>query len=233
MEAGDAPASHHFPSSVEDHYRMIYFEAIDVLASCLKDRFAQDDFEMYATLEQVLLKGAKGESFEIELAKCSDFYGADFNVPNLRAQLQTLAIQIRTAYPDTDCLLSDIVGYFKILSKAEISLLSQVVILIKLIIVMPATNAVNERSFSAMRRLKNYLRSRMDEARLNHLMILHVHKARTDSLNMINVANAFVASDHRQEIFGTFSELDLSRTSVLQKSRATQTSSVKCEEKWC
>ena len=41
---------------------MIYFEAIDVLASCLKDRFAQDDFEIYATLEQVLLKGAKGES---------------------------------------------------------------------------------------------------------------------------------------------------------------------------
>lgn len=95
---------------------------------------------------------------------------------------------------------------------------------------MPATNATRERSFSAMRRLKSYLRSRMHEARLNHLMVLHVHKSKTDSLNLIRVANNFVASAaRRQTVLGTFSELDVSRTHVLQKSRATQTSAVKVD----
>ena len=43
-------------------------------------------------------------------------------------------------------------------------------------LVMPATNAVSERSFSALKRVKTYLRSNTGEVRLNHLMLLHVHK---------------------------------------------------------
>ena len=42
--------------------------------------------------------------------------------------------------------------------------------------VMPATSAVSERSFSALKRVKTYLRSTVGEGRLNHLMVLHVHK---------------------------------------------------------
>ena len=242
MEVGDAQSSRHFPSCAEDHYRTIYFEAIDILTSCLKDRFAQPDFETYAQLEQVLLKGAKGENCENELAQSSKFYGNDFDVSILKAQLQILAIQIKAVHPDNDFLLSDIVKYFKTLSKPQVSLLSQVALLLKLILVMPATNAVSERSFSAMRRLKYYLRSNIGKDRLNHMMLLHVHKTRTDSLNMIQIANSFAASEHRQRIFGTFSDIDLSGASVLQKSRATQTSALKtyseetshkCQEKLC
>ena len=48
---------------------------------------------------------------------------------------------------------------------------------------MPATNAVSKRSFSAMKGLKTYLRSTTSDCRLNHLMVLHVRKDRTDSLN--------------------------------------------------
>ena len=42
-------------------------------------------------------------------------------------------------------------------------------------LVMPATNAVSERSFSALKRVKAYQRSITGEGRLNHLMLLHVH----------------------------------------------------------
>ena len=48
--------------------------------------------------------------------------------------------------------------------------------LAKLVLVMPATNAVSERCFSAMRRLKTYLRSSMGQSRLNHIMILSTYK---------------------------------------------------------
>ena len=47
---------------------------------------------------------------------------------------------------------------------------------------MPATNAVSERSFSALRRIKSYLRANMSQERLNQSMVLHVHKHLTDPL---------------------------------------------------
>ena len=75
----------------------------------------------------------------------------------------------------------------------------------KLITVMPATNASSERSFSAMRRVKSYLRSTMTQERLNHLMMLHIHKDITDSIDLSDVANDFVRNcEHRSNIFGKF-----------------------------
>ena len=74
-----------------------------------------------------------------------------------------------------------------------------------LIIVVPSTNAVGERSFSAMRRVKTYLRSTMGQQRLNHLLLLHVHKNYTDDLNLAAIAYRFVElSSYRLEIFGKF-----------------------------
>jgi len=57
---------------------------------------------------------------------------------------------------------------------------------------MPASNAMSEHSFSTLRRVKTYLRSTMRQDRLNYLMILHVHKERTDALDLKEVANEFV-----------------------------------------
>ena len=88
-------------------------------------------------------------------------------------------------------------------STVENELLSEVCKLINLILVMPATNAVSERSFSSLRRIKTYLRSTMHQNRLNHLMILHVHKHLTDDIDIKSVANEFVAgSEHCLTLFG-------------------------------
>lgn len=232
FEVGDGEISHHFPSCVQEHYRPIYFEAIDTLATCLKDRFAQADFEMYAKLEQILVKGAKAECVDEELEECGSFYGTDFDVNVLKTQLLTLSVQVKADHPDIDrLLLSDMIRHFRALSKPQISLLSQVARLLKLIIVMPATNAVSERSFSAMRRLKTYLRTSMGEERLNNLMLLHVNKSRTDSLDMLGVANRFANTPHRRAIFGIFSAIDRANTTVMKKTRATQTQAADKKEK--
>ena len=83
--------------------------------------------------------------------------------------------------------------------------MDQVCTLLKLILIMPDTNATSERSFSALRRLKTYLRSSMSQQRLNHLMLLHVHKERTDALDLEEAAREFIVnSEHRQRIFGAF-----------------------------
>ena len=88
--------------------------------------------------------------------------------------------------------------------------MSQVVILAKLLLVMPATNAVSERSFSALKRVKTYLRGSMKDKRLNNLMILHIHKEKTDAMDLVEVANKFVEwKDNRNQIFGKFTKYDI------------------------
>ena len=62
------------------------------------------------------------------------------------------------------------------------------------------------RSFSAMRRIKSYLRSTMSQGRLNYIMVLSVHKDLTDKMNLVDVANNFVsASENHLRVFGHFS----------------------------
>ena len=54
--------------------------------------------------------------------------------------------------------------------QAQRDLLDKVVNIMKLILVMPATNSTSERSFSALRRVKTYLRSTMGHKGLNDLL---------------------------------------------------------------
>ena len=50
---------------------------------------------------------------------------------------------------------------------------------------VPVTTATAERTFSAMRRIKMYLRSTMTQERLNHSFMLNAHKSRVDNLDLI------------------------------------------------
>ena len=70
---------------------------------------------------------------------------------------------------------------------------------------MPATNAISERSFSVMRRVKSYLRSTMWQERLNHVMVLNIYKEQLDKLDLVAIANEFVGeSEYHKRFFGTF-----------------------------
>ena len=53
-------------------------------------------------------------------------------------------------------------------SVAQRALINSVVLKFKIILVIPATNATSEHSFSALKRIKSYLRSTMSQSRLNH-----------------------------------------------------------------
>ena len=65
-------------------------------------------------------------------------------------------------------------------------------IIAKLIILMQATNAVSERSFSPSREIYTYLLPTMTKIRLNSAIILNTYKERTDELNLIDMANGFM-----------------------------------------
>ena len=68
---------------------------------------------------------------------------------------------------------------------------------------MPATNAISERSFSAFKSVKTYLRTTMTQRRLNHLL-LHVHKDKTDNIDLKEILNDSVCNENRVSVFGQF-----------------------------
>ena len=67
----------------------------------------------------------------------------------------------------------------------------------------------SERSFSALRRVKTFLRTTMTQLRLNNSMILFVHSNLTDKINLVELGNEFIrGSEHRQTLFGKFTLTD-------------------------
>lgn len=61
----------------------------------------------------------------------------------------------------------------------------------KLQLVIPATNAVSERSFTALKRVKKFFCATTGDARLDRLMMLHVYRVKTDNIDHVTAANEF------------------------------------------
>lgn len=182
----------------EDYYKPIYFEAFDTVIARIKDRFDQEGYHKYSKLEKLLMKKCDEESSDDVL----DFYGDDFVKDDLLAQLDNFHANHSF---DPGFSIHDVFLVFKNMSEGERALLKEVVKLARLILVLPATNAVSERSFSAMRRTKNYLRTTMSQQRFNSLMLLHINKDYTDKLDLCIVGNEFRdVKDYRKSKFPTF-----------------------------
>ena len=176
-----------YASSPYAYYKTVYYEALDLIINCTKSRFDQPGYRVYRQLQDLLMKAASREDYQSEYEFVSKFYGADFS-HRLKTQLQSFVLLFQG---ECTPMLRDIFTRLRSLSQAEKELLSEVLTLTKLVFVLPATNAVSERSFSALRHVKTFLRSTMNQDRLNHLMVLHVHKTLTDTLDLIEVANEF------------------------------------------
>ena len=185
------------PSSPEDHFKVIYYVALDTVIGCISDRFKQEGYQMYSNLEQLLI--TKEQPNEEDIDAVLKFYGSDFEKDKLITQLYLF----HTNYPsEKRTCVHDAVAIVKDMSIGEKQLLSEVVKLVKLLLVMPATNAISERSFSAMHRIKTYLRSTMMQERLNSVMVLHIHKELTDGLDLKNICKEVVSkSDYQKTKF--------------------------------
>lgn len=125
--------------------------------------------------------------------------------PHLQTQLVQLTAHFSSlGTKQKGVTFCDILDYLRSRSKPQLPIFSNVVVVLELILDLPATNATSKRSFSALRCAKTYLRSTIGQQHLNNLMLLHVHKDRMNTLNLIDTANDFVANrtEHRNSIFG-------------------------------
>ena len=90
-------------------------------------------------------------------------------------------------------------------SPLTLAMFSEVHKLVRIFLTIPVTTATAERSFSALRRLKTYLRSTMTQEKLNNVVLLHCHKEKTDTIDLHLVMKDFAtANEHRKEFFGIY-----------------------------
>ena len=158
-----------FDTDVKAYYKKIYYEALDLIINCIESRFNQEGYQIYRNLQDLLLKAVRKESYEDCFKIITSFYTDYLDPPQLRLHLETLSANFNTG-TGSSVTIFDTKDYVLALSAYERPLISEVVTILNLILVLPSTNAMNERSFSALRRIKNYLRSTMLQSRLNHLL---------------------------------------------------------------
>ena len=150
------------------------------------------------------MKAANGKSYQDELTFVTTFYKDDIKRSLLETQLSLVPVSLES---DGEMNISEVLKKFRSLSRARKTLLSEVIKVVKLLSVMPATNAISERSFSSLKRVKTYLRSTMKDNRLNHLMTLHVHKDKTDEMKL--TLGTFSSVEKKEK---TFSENSTTKT---------------------
>ena len=148
----------------------------------------------------MLLKAANKEDFSEEQKVVTEFYDTDFDAQSLKVHLKIFG---------EDCTklitkdLGSIIEHLRAFSEVQKSLISEVIKLVKLILVLPATNATSEHVFSMLSLVKSYLRSTTGQSHLNHLMQLSTYKEELDSLNMKELVQFFInKNDDRISMFG-------------------------------
>ena len=198
----------YYPESTHAHFKAIYFEAIDVIVSSIKERFEQPGFKIFTEVEQLLLKSISKKPAEDELQTVKTSFRDDFDDQSLPYELELLPTIFSGFKP---VKFSDVVDVIQSLSNEKRKLIKNVVIIIRLILTRGATSATPERSFSTMRRLKTWLRSTMSQKRFNALTMMNENKAILDTISLIDIANEFVSvHPSRQNIFGIkFTESDM------------------------
>ena len=197
--------SSHFPNHAKDEYRRIYLNVYDNVINRIKERFDQPDFSKYRLMQDLIFNALDGKEIEQEVLEVTTVFTEDFNADLLQSQLKILPA-IANEYEIKD--IKELVTFMQSLTNGQRLLIPQVVLLMKFVMVLPATNAISERAFSTLRRVKSYCRATTLQQRLNHLMILHVYK--DHDIDLVTVANEFVCRRSvRKSVFGVFTGRDI------------------------
>jgi len=151
-ETGSEAFFHETPKEL---YHKEYFSVLDLVINYIKDRFQQPGYGEYKHLQELLLKAACGDSedYASELQFVTTFYGDDMNSSVLQVQLElcNTYLNLKEFNNNGSFTVLEIRDCFCKLSPAARASMSEVVTILKLLMVMPATNAVSERSVSALR----------------------------------------------------------------------------------
>ena len=74
----------HAVEDVETRYRLVYFEALDLLTIGIRDCFQQLGYQIYSKLEELLVKSANKQDTNEVLEYICKFYGDNLHADVLK-----------------------------------------------------------------------------------------------------------------------------------------------------
>ncbi|XP_065662683.1 uncharacterized protein LOC136085316 [Hydra vulgaris] len=186
--------TYYYVETAIKYFRATYYNVTDSSVDTIKYRFDQAGQKQLEKLKKLLLS----EDVTDTIAWIKKTY-SDIDTDLLDVQLGLY----RTMFDEIPRYVSDVVSHLTQFSSSQLSSISEVVKLLKLILVTPATNAVSVRAFSTMRRLKTFMRTMMKQQRLNNLAMLHIYSNCANQLDPEKVITEF-CRDHpyRTNLFG-------------------------------
>ena len=170
----------------EEFYRIKYFTILDTVSMGLNERFEPDETSHHLTQVEDFLLGK-----QLDADYIVQHYREDVNGPRLTLHRDML---VDKASADGD-LLEDFESVVVFLTKNATfrGIITEVTSLIRIVLSLPVSSCSAERSFSGLRRLKTYLRSRMTQERLNAVVMMNTHKDILDSLDIDSLVNDFIS----------------------------------------
>ena len=185
--------------------RRLYYEAIDAILTSLGERFEQEDLALLTSIERILLTATKERG--VSLAGLTTSL---VNKDNLVKQLEDLPTIISLYNIEQKKKLSEITRIATIAqifnaipsAKKQCPEIHQ---LMMLYYTVPLASASCERTFSAMRRLKTWLRSKTGGNHLNDIMFANIQKRHMDMVKIDAVAKDFTErNERRMTYFGKY-----------------------------
>ena len=117
----------------------------------------------------------------------SSYFSSDLHKFKLETQLKFLSQIV----DEKQAGIKDAITIISSLNASQKLLVYELLKLVKLILTIPATYAVIERSCSTLRRFKTYLGLSMTQELLSSCPILATYKEKVEKLNLAEVANQF------------------------------------------
>ena len=178
----------------KDDFRInVFIPVLDRMSSELQRRFADDICSIYHGVS-ALHPGSKQFLDEQRISAMATHYQA--NIPDLSAEIHTAKRLLDRK--KTNAVTSDIESgamnntlQFLILLEPYRDALYELYRLLVIACTLPATSAGCERSFSKLKLIKTYLRTRMDDGRLSNLGIISLNAERATVLSPDSVVDSF------------------------------------------
>ena len=163
-------------NAFEYYKRAIFLPYIDTIISQIRERFREHKrlFEKLAPLmpnRSVLDSMNFEDDLEASILIYQKFLPGD--IQEIGSEFKRWQLIWREK---SDKLPVSILDAYKTCKELGSSSFPNIEVLLKIFATLPLTMASSERSFSALKYVKNYLRSTMNETRLNGLSVLYIHK---------------------------------------------------------
>lgn len=170
-------------------------EALDLVLSQLEERFCTTGLQLAARRERALLTG---------LDRSAQFCPQDEDLelpPSISPdRLQCQMAVLAQSFEERPGSPAEVLGKLKSLDETSRKMFKDVMRLVTLVTSVPTTVASAERSFSMLRRLKTYLRTRISQRRLTNLALLNVYPGLVAAQEL---AQVFAGKNaERMKVFG-------------------------------